>query len=103
MIVNALRAHKRTEELGPLGRDGIIAFLAFTVALLQDALTDDIFWFSRYLCTVWFFYFGAIVGAHLRDKEEVAVAPTERAGDVSAIAAGKAIKPRDLYAESPGS
>ena len=74
MIVTSIRAYKRAEGPGLLGRDGIVVFLAFTAAMLQNALTGDVFWFCHYLMTVWFFFFGAIVGVHLHRKEERAPA-----------------------------
>lgn len=68
MFTVSLRAYRRTTDEGLLGRGGIVVFWALWVAVLQDAMTEEAFWSSRYLTTLWFFYFGAVVGVHLKKQ-----------------------------------
>lgn len=75
LIVTTVRAYKRAEGTGLLGKDGVIVFLAFTAAVFQTAITEDLYWFSHYLMTVWMFYFGAIVGVHLKNEPATQKAP----------------------------
>jgi hypothetical protein len=79
MFYTTYLIYKRIRAPGLLGRDGIIVFWAYTLGVLSQAGTSNTFVYDRYLIVLVYFYFGALVGTHLRKErlEEPVTLPAQ--------------------------
>ena len=79
MFHTGYRIYKRVRGPGLLGRDGIVAFWAYTLGVLSQAATTNSFFHDRYIIVLMYFYLGALVGTHLREAkaEEPVAQPVE--------------------------
>ncbi|MCX6377559.1 MAG: O-antigen ligase family protein, partial [Armatimonadetes bacterium] len=77
MFYTSYLMYKRVRAPGLLGRDGIIVFWAYTLGVLSQAGSTSTFYYDRYLIVLIYFYFGALVGTHLRVRDLAAEPVTQ--------------------------
>lgn len=69
MFYTCYLMYKRVRAPGLLGRDGIIVFWAYALGVLSQAGSSNTFFHDRTLIVLIYFYFGALVGTHLREEK----------------------------------